>query len=104
MDMTMLQAVVIHARRNESRYYGCECVSTTNRARWRNSPGLSLLTRRTFRRSGTNASWEKLHIGEAYLAFQIETSGNEHPDAILQSIREQGYDVERINPELESTY
>ncbi|AGB40019.1 threonine ammonia-lyase [Natronococcus occultus] len=42
-------------------------------------------------------SVENLDVGEAYLYFRIETSGTEQTDRILETIRNAGYSVTRIN-------
>ncbi|AGB38852.1 threonine ammonia-lyase [Natronococcus occultus] len=38
-----------------------------------------------------------LNVGEAYLEFQIETSGAEHADAIIRAIKSSGYTVEEVD-------
>lgn len=40
---------------------------------------------------------DDLHVGEAYLVFQITTSGVGHADTILAAIKNRGYPVERMN-------
>lgn len=43
---------------------------------------------------------ERLDVGDAYLVFQIETSGAEHAANIVDSIQNQGYDVDVVNIEV----
>jgi threonine dehydratase len=38
-----------------------------------------------------------LHVGEAYLLFEVITGGVGHSDAVISAIREAGYTVDRIN-------
>jgi threonine dehydratase len=38
-----------------------------------------------------------LDVGEAFLTFEVETSGIEHTDNIKQTIREHGYEVTQVN-------
>jgi threonine dehydratase len=38
-----------------------------------------------------------LDVGEAYLVFQVETSGAEHAANIVDSLSEHGYDVDVVN-------
>ncbi|XVH33610.1 threonine ammonia-lyase (plasmid) [Haloferacaceae archaeon DSL9] len=40
---------------------------------------------------------ESLKVGEAYLVFLVETSGDSHATAIQRAIRAEGYEVERVN-------
>ena len=39
----------------------------------------------------------ELDVGEAYLVFQIETSGTEHARRIIRTIRSHDYEVRHIN-------
>ncbi|WP_436925618.1 threonine ammonia-lyase [Halosimplex amylolyticum] len=38
-----------------------------------------------------------LSVGEAFLVFLVETSGNEHATTIVEAIEEEGYVVEQVN-------
>jgi threonine dehydratase len=40
---------------------------------------------------------EDLLVGEAFLTFEMETSGREHAEAIKQSIRDTGFEITQIN-------
>ena len=40
---------------------------------------------------------DELKVGEAYLDFRIETSGDQHTRHIIQAIEEAGYEVTRLN-------
>ena len=40
---------------------------------------------------------ESLNVGEAYLDFLIEASGESQAAEITQAIRQDGYDIKRIN-------
>ena len=40
---------------------------------------------------------EDLHVGEAYLTFEVETSGREHAQQIRETIEAAGYSVVKIN-------
>ena len=36
-------------------------------------------------------------IGEAYLVFEVETTGASHARSIIRSIRDHGYEVRHVN-------
>ena len=52
---------------------------------------------RTSGGSATTARDPILEIGEAYLLFRVEASGAGHARAIIDSIREEGYEVSHEN-------
>ena len=39
---------------------------------------------------------DDLRVGEAYLVFQVVTSGSGHAESIIETVREAGYEVERV--------
>jgi threonine dehydratase len=41
-------------------------------------------------------SVDDLDVGEAYLVFNVETSGAEHAESIMRAIQDAGYPVENI--------
>ncbi|MDS0279583.1 threonine ammonia-lyase [Halomicroarcula sp. S1AR25-4] len=96
LDMTQLRTVLIHAlteRRQLMRL----------RVRIDDRPGVMEDISGTIADQGANIhdvrherSVEDLDVGEAYLVFNVETSGQEHADAIVEAIRETGYPVEDI--------
>ena len=38
-----------------------------------------------------------LHVGDAYLVFQVIASGENHANAVMAAIEDAGYEVERVN-------
>jgi threonine dehydratase len=40
---------------------------------------------------------DELDVGEAYLVFEVLTSGTEHAARITASVEEAGYEVRRMN-------
>ncbi|MBX0324450.1 threonine ammonia-lyase [Halomicroarcula sp. F13] len=96
LDMTQLRTVLIHAlteRRQLMRL----------RVRIDDRPGVMEDISGTIADQGANIhdvrherSVEDLDVGEAYLVFNVETSGQEHAAAIVDAIRETGYLVEDI--------
>jgi threonine dehydratase len=39
---------------------------------------------------------DDLRVGEAYLVFQVVTSGTGHAETIMETVRDAGYEVERV--------
>ena len=39
----------------------------------------------------------ELDVGEAYLVFEVETTGASHARSIIRSIRDHGYEVRHVN-------
>ena len=39
---------------------------------------------------------DDLRVGEAYLVFQMVTNGSGHAEAIIEEVRDEGYEVERV--------
>ncbi|WP_135305611.1 threonine ammonia-lyase [Haloarcula amylovorans] len=96
LDMTQLRTVLIHAlteRRQLLRLW----------VRIDDRPGAMEDISGTIADQGANIhdvrherSVEDLDVGEAYLVFNVETSGQEHANSIVEAIRETGYPVEDI--------
>jgi len=38
-----------------------------------------------------------LEVGDAYLVFQVVTSGESHAKNVMDAIEDAGYEVERVN-------
>jgi len=53
--------------------------------------GANIRTVRHYRAS------EALQVGEAYVTFEVETSGREHAKAIKRSIRDAGFEITQVN-------
>lgn len=97
LDMTMLQTVVIHALTDRNQILHL-------RVRIDDTPGKMEELSGIIADSGANIqtvrhdrSVDELTVGEAYLVFRIETSGTQHAQSIVESIRERGYEVEPVN-------
>ncbi|MFC7116489.1 threonine ammonia-lyase [Natronoarchaeum sp. GCM10025703] len=96
LDMTQLRTVLIHAlteRRQLMRL----------RVRIDDQPGVMEDISGTIADYGANIhnvrherSVDDLEVGEAYLVFNVETSGKEHADSIVSGIQDTGYPVENI--------
>lgn len=96
LDMTQLRTVLIHAlteRRQLMRL----------RVRIDDQPGVMEDISGTIAEYGANIhnvrherSVDDLEVGEAYLVFNVETSGKEHANSIVAGIQDTGYPVENI--------
>lgn len=98
LDMTMLRAIIINAltRRNQI---------PRLRVRIDDRPGKMAELSDIIAQHDANIqtvrhdrALEDLDVGEAYLIFQVETSGADHTAAILDSISEHDYEVELVTP------
>ncbi|UPM44899.1 threonine ammonia-lyase [Halocatena salina] len=97
LDMTMLQTVLIHALTEREQLLQL-------RVRINDTDGKMSEISGTIAEHGANIrtvrhdrSVEDLTIGEAYLMFEVETSGAEHARSIVESIEADGYAVEEMN-------
>lgn len=97
LDMTMIQTVLVHALTDRKQILRL-------RVRINDSPGKMDAISGIIAEHGANIhdvrhdrAIKDLNVGEAYLVFQIETSGAEHADSIIQAIESDGYTVEDAN-------
>jgi len=97
LDMTRLMEVVIHALTHREQIIRL-------RVRIDDYPGKMADIAGTIGEHGANIrtvrharALKDLNVGEAYLVFQIETSGADHAATIIDSLVEQGYEVEIVN-------
>jgi threonine dehydratase len=97
LDMTMLQTILIHALTERGQILRL-------RVRIDDMPGKMDDISGVIADHGANIQTvrhdravEDLTVGEAYLVFQIETSGAEHAATIIEAIEDEGYVVEDVN-------
>jgi threonine dehydratase len=96
LDMTTLQAVIVHALTQRRQIL-------LLRVRIDDRPGKMAEISGVIGDHGANIhtvhhdrALRDLDVGEAYLTFQVETSGEEHAANIIDSIAEHGYQVDVI--------
>ena len=96
LDMTQLRTVLIHALTKRRQLL-------LLRVRIDDRPGEMQELSGLIADQGANIhdvrherSVDDLDVGEAYLVFNVETSGSEHADAIVDAITNAGYQVENI--------
>ncbi|EJN61221.1 threonine ammonia-lyase [Halogranum rubrum] len=97
LDMTMLQTVLVHALTEREQLLQL-------RVRIKDQPGKMKEVSGIIADHGANIQTirheraaPELDVGEAYLVFQIETSGTEHARRIMRTIRSHDYEVRHIN-------
>jgi threonine dehydratase len=96
LDMTQLRTVLIHALTDRQQILRL-------RVRIDDQPGVMAEISGIIAELGANIhdvrhdrSVDDLDVGEAYLVFNVETSGAEHANAIVEEIADGGYPVENI--------
>ena len=97
LDMTMLRTVLVHALTDRQQILRLQ-------VRIDDRPGEMGCLSNIVADHGANIrtvrhdrSAPELDVGEAYLLFRVETSGAGHARAIIDSIREEGYEVSHEN-------
>jgi threonine dehydratase len=97
LDMTMLRAVLIHALARRRQILRL-------RVHIHDEPGRMADISGTIADHGANIhsvrhdrALDDLDVGQAYLVFEVETSGAEHAASIIDSIAADGYGVEIVN-------
>ena len=97
LDMTMLRAILIHALAGRDQILRL-------RVRIDDRPGKMTELSGIIADHGANIQTVRhdralvdLDVGEAFLVFQVETSGVGHAENIVESIRKHGYEVDVVN-------
>jgi threonine dehydratase len=97
IDMSMLQTVLTHALTDRQQLLRL-------RVRIEDEPGkmgeiASVIAERgaNIRDVRHDRAVDDLQVGEAYLVFQVVTSGSEHARSVCESVRAAGYEVEQVN-------
>ncbi|SEP12227.1 threonine dehydratase [Halogranum amylolyticum] len=97
LDMTMLQTVLIHALTEREQLLQLRVRIEDTVGKMNEVSGVIANHGANIRTVRHDRSVDDLTIGEAYLVFEVETSGTEHARSIVESIRAEGYDVEEMN-------
>jgi threonine dehydratase len=96
LDMTQLRTVLIHALTDRQQYLRLRVRIDDHPGVMEEISGLISDHNANIHDVRHDRSVDDLDVGEAYLVFNVETSGTEHAESIIQSIREAGYPVENI--------
>ncbi|MFB6223980.1 MAG: threonine ammonia-lyase [Haloarcula sp.] len=97
LDMTMLQTALIHALTEREQVLQLRVRIEDTSGKMSEISGVIASHGANIRTVRHDRSVEGLAIGEAYLVFEVETSGSEHARSIVESIESEGYVVEEIN-------
>ncbi|WP_117362971.1 threonine ammonia-lyase [Natrarchaeobaculum sulfurireducens] len=97
LDMTMLMEVVIHALTRRKQLLKLRVHIDDQPGKMAHISGLIADCGANIQTVRHDRALEELDVGEAYLIFQVETSGVDHAVEILDSITAGGYEVELVN-------
>lgn len=97
LDMTMLQAVLIHALTEREQLLQLRVRIEDTAGKMGEISSVIADHGANIRTVRHDRSVEDLTIGEAYLVFEVETSGSEQARSIVDSIESEGYAVEEMN-------
>ncbi len=97
LDMTMLRAILIHALTNRKQLLRLRVHIDDQPGKMAHLSGIIADHGANIQTVRHDRALEDLDVGEAYLIFQVETSGAEHARTIISSIAEEGYDVAVVN-------
>ncbi|PSP85010.1 threonine ammonia-lyase [Halobacteriales archaeon QS_1_68_17] len=97
LDMTMLQTILIHALTEREQILRLRVRIDDAPGRMQEISGVIADHNANIRTVRHDRAVEELNVGEAYLVFEVETSGSEHASNIVESIADHGYEVEHTN-------
>jgi threonine dehydratase len=97
IDMTMLQTVLIHALTDREQILRLRVRIDDQSGKMEEVSGVIADHDANIQTIRHDRSVPELDVGEAYLVFQVETSGAGHARTIIQSIRDHGYEVKYEN-------
>ena len=93
LDMTTLQEVVVHALTRREQIIRLQVRIDDEPGKMRDISGIIAEHGANIQTVRHDRALKTLNVGEAYLIFQVETSGAEQAAKILDSIAEEGYEV-----------
>ncbi len=97
LDMTMLRAVLVHALTRRKQILRLQVHIDDRPGKMAEISGIIGEHDANIQTVRHDRSLPDLDVGEAYLVFQIETTGAEHAGNIIESVREHGYEVEIVD-------
>lgn len=97
LDMTMLQTILTHELTTRSQQIRLRVLIDDEPGAMSELSGLIADRGANIRTVNHYRAEDSLDVGEAALVFLIETSGESHAEEIKRSIRDHGYEVERVN-------
>ncbi|EMA39428.1 threonine dehydratase [Halococcus morrhuae DSM 1307] len=97
LDMTMLRTVLIHALTDREQILRLRVRITDRPGEMGTVSSIIADHGANIRHVRHDRSVPELDVGEAYLVFEIETSGTGHARTVIRSIRDRGYEVSHEN-------
>ncbi len=97
LDMTMLQTVLVHALTDREQLLRLQVRIDDQPGKMEEISGLIAEHNANIQTIRHDRSASEIDVGEAYLIFQVETSGAGQARAIIRSIRDHGYEVRHVN-------
>ena len=97
LDMTMLRAVLIHALARRKQLLYLRVLIDDQPGKMSELSGLIADHDANIQTVRHDRALEDLDVGEAFLIFQVETSGAGHAENIIESIADHGYQVDVVN-------
>jgi len=96
LDMTTLQAVLVHALTRRKQILQIRVLIDDQPGKMAELSGIIADHDANIHTVRHDRAMVDLDVGQAYLTFQVETSGVEHAEAILESIADHGYEVDVV--------
>ncbi len=96
LDMTTLQAVLVNALTQRKQILHLRVHINDRPGRMAEISGAIANHGANIQTVRHDRALEDLDVGEAYLTFQLETSGIEHAERIIESVTELGYEVDVV--------
>jgi len=97
LDMTMLQTVLVHALTDREQLLRLRVRIDDQPGKMNELSGIIGEYNANIQTVRHDRSAPELDVGEAYLVFQVETSGTGHARDIIRTIRSHGYEVRHVN-------
>ncbi|EMA47909.1 threonine ammonia-lyase [Halococcus saccharolyticus] len=97
LDMTMLQTVLVHALTDREQLLRLRVRIDDQPGKMREVSGVIADHDANIQTVRHDRSAPELDVGEAYLVFEVETSGASHARTIIRTIRDHGYEVRHVN-------
>lgn len=97
LDMTMLRAVLIHALTHRKQMLRLRVRIEDQPGKMAEISGVIADHSANIHAVRHDRAVENLNVGEAYLVFEVETTGMAHAQNIIDSIVDHGYEVDVVN-------
>ncbi|MDG5775611.1 threonine ammonia-lyase [Haloarculaceae archaeon H-GB2-1] len=97
LDMTMLQNVIVHAMTDRDQILRLRVHIDDKPGQMERLSGIIADHNANIQTVRHERAVKDLSVGDAYLVFQVETSGREHARDIIDDVEDHGYTVDIVN-------